>query len=50
MRARVEVADFIDPRRGGFGIDAGIGDRIRSARSAASSAPAALALSVRPPR
>ena len=39
MRAYVGVADYVDPRRGGFGIDATAGDRIRVAWPRASAAP-----------
>ena len=50
MRAYVAVADYVDPRRGGFRIDAAAGDRIRAAWPRAVAAPSPAAVSARPPR
>ena len=50
MRAYVAVADYVDPRRGGFRIDAAAGDRIRAAWPRAVAAPSPVAVSARPPR
>jgi hypothetical protein len=50
MRAYVAVADYVDPRRGGFRIDAAAGDRIRAAWPRAGATPSPVAGSARPPR